>query len=164
MSCPCQHSQLCLSHLCKVCTDGRDNWIPKIMAQFCYLRLYFCVNNVSRRLLQWIARIINGLKHRPMTRYRTYSNQISTRLFSKKGLWQDMHGKISTRSWLVRLDLLWLHDLYFQLPWINWTGGRVHVNLFLDFSRPTPKSDWLAERRKIRWRNNVRCGEVKVNS
>ena len=56
------------------------NWIPKIMVQFCYLRLYFGIDNVSRRLLQWIARIKNGLKLRPTTRYRTYSNQISTRL------------------------------------------------------------------------------------
>ena len=33
------------------------NRIPKIMVQFCYLRLYFGIDNVSRRLLQWIARI-----------------------------------------------------------------------------------------------------------
>ena len=46
------------------------------MVQFCYLRLYFGIDNVSRRLLQWIARIKNGLKLRPTTRYRTYSNQI----------------------------------------------------------------------------------------
>ena len=32
------------------------------MAQFCYLRLYFGVDIVSRRLLQFIARIENGLK------------------------------------------------------------------------------------------------------
>ena len=50
------------------------------MVQFCYLRLYFDIDNVSRRLLQWIARIENGLKRRPTTRYRTYSNQIGTRL------------------------------------------------------------------------------------
>ena len=56
-------------------------------------------------------------------------------------LWQDMHGKISTRSWLVRLDLFWLYGLYFQLL-INWTGGRVHVNLYLDFSRAYPQK-WL---------------------
>ena len=62
------------------------------MVQFCYLRLYFGIDNVSRRRLQWIARIKNGFKLRPATRYRTYSNQISTR--------QDMHdhvAKISTR-------------------------------------------------------------------
>ena len=47
------------------------------MVQFCYLRLYFGIDNVSRRLLQWIARIESGLKRRPTTRYRTYSNQIS---------------------------------------------------------------------------------------
>ena len=51
------------------------NRIPKIMVHFCYLRLYFGVDNVCRRLLQWIARIKNGLKLRPTTRYRTYSNQ-----------------------------------------------------------------------------------------
>ena len=43
------------------------------MVQFCYLRLYFGIDNVSRRLLQWIARIESGLKRRPTTRYRTYS-------------------------------------------------------------------------------------------
>ena len=52
------------------------------MVQFCYLRPYFGIDNVCRRLLQWIARIKNGLKLRPTTRYRTYSNQISTRLRS----------------------------------------------------------------------------------
>ena len=62
------------------------NSIPKIMVQFCYLRLYFSIDNVSRRLLQWIARIKTGLRRRPTTRHRTYSNQISTRLipFTKK--------------------------------------------------------------------------------
>ena len=44
---------------------------PKIMAQFCYLRLYFGIDIVSRHLLQWIARIENGLKLRPTTKYRT---------------------------------------------------------------------------------------------
>ena len=29
---------------------------------FCYLRLYFGIAIVSRRLLKWIARIENGLK------------------------------------------------------------------------------------------------------
>ena len=41
------------------------------MAQFGYLRLYFDINIVSRRLLGWIARIENGLKLEPTTRYRT---------------------------------------------------------------------------------------------
>ena len=50
------------------------------MVQFCYLRVYFGIDFVSRRLFQWIGRIENGLKLRPTTRYRTYSNQISTRL------------------------------------------------------------------------------------
>ena len=58
------------------------NCIPKIIVQFYYLRLYFGIDNISRRLLQWIARIKNGLKLRPTTRYWTYSNQISTRLIS----------------------------------------------------------------------------------
>ena len=50
-------------------------WIPKrpkIMAQFGYLRLYFDIDIVSRRLLRWIARIENGLKLEPPTRYRTH--------------------------------------------------------------------------------------------
>ena len=48
---------------------------------FCYsTKLCFGNDIVSRRLLQWIARIENGLKLRPTTRYRTYSNRISTRL------------------------------------------------------------------------------------
>ena len=50
------------------------------MVQLCYTRLYFGIDNVSRRLLQWIARIKNELKRRPTTRYRKYSNQMSTRL------------------------------------------------------------------------------------
>ena len=50
------------------------------MVQFCYLRLYFGIDNVFRRLLQWITRIKIGSKLKPTTRYRTYSNQISTRL------------------------------------------------------------------------------------
>ena len=35
---------------------------------FCYLRLYFGIDIVSRRLLQWTARIENGLKLRPTTK------------------------------------------------------------------------------------------------
>ena len=50
------------------------HWIPKIMVQFCYLRLHFGVDNVSSHLLQWIARIKNWLKLRPTKRYRTYSS------------------------------------------------------------------------------------------
>ena len=48
------------------------------MVQFCYLRLYFVIGIVSRRVLQWIARIENGLKRRRTTRYRTHT-VISTR-------------------------------------------------------------------------------------
>ena len=52
------------------------------MVQFCYLRLHFGVDNVSRHLLQWIARIKNGLKLRLATRYMAYSNQMIARLES----------------------------------------------------------------------------------
>ena len=38
------------------------------------------IDIVSRRLLKWISRTENELKLRPTTRYRTHSNQISTRL------------------------------------------------------------------------------------
>ena len=54
------------------------NWIPNIMVQFCYLTLYLGIDIVSRRLLQWITRIENGLKLRPTKRYRTHT-VISTR-------------------------------------------------------------------------------------
>ena len=60
------------------------NWIQKIMVQFCYLRLYFGIDYVSRPLLQRIARIKNTLKRRPTSGYRTYSNQISTTLIPIK--------------------------------------------------------------------------------
>ena len=50
------------------------------MVQFCYLRLYLSIDIVSCCLLQWISKIENGLKLRPTTRCKTYSNQISTRL------------------------------------------------------------------------------------
>ena len=40
------------------------------MVQFCYLRLYFGIDNVCRRLLQWIARIKNGLKLRQQNTVR----------------------------------------------------------------------------------------------
>ena len=33
------------------------NWIPKIMVQFCYLRLYLGIENVSCRLLLWMERM-----------------------------------------------------------------------------------------------------------
>ena len=49
--------------------------IPKIMVQFCYLRLHFGIDIVSRRLLQWIARIENVLKRKPTTRYRAHVQQ-----------------------------------------------------------------------------------------
>ena len=82
-----------------------------------FIRIYFGIDIISRRLLQWIARIKNVLKSKPTTRYRTYGNQIYEgklrywkwqRKWRWNNLWQDMHdqvGKISTKSWLVRLDL-----------------------------------------------------------
>ena len=75
-----------VSTLNYVSTIGANSdWIHQLNSKnihgpVCYLRLYFGIDNVSRRLLQWIARIKNGLKLRPTTRYRTYSNPISTRL------------------------------------------------------------------------------------
>ena len=60
------------------------NWIQKIMVQFCYLRPYFGIDYVSCALLQRIERIKNTLKRRPTSGYRTYSNQISTRLIPIK--------------------------------------------------------------------------------
>ena len=118
---PCQILSwlLTLSALPVSLIGANSDWIHQLNSKnngsVCYLRLYFGNDNISRRLLQWIARIKNGLKLKPTTRYRTYSNQISTRLIpiSRRGrlwssLWQDMQGhvgKISTRSWLVRLDL-----------------------------------------------------------
>ena len=63
---------------------ANSDWIHQLNSKnngsVCYLRLYFGIDNISRRLLQWIARIKNGLNLRPTKRYRTYSNQISTRL------------------------------------------------------------------------------------
>ena len=64
---------------------ANSDWIHQLNSRnihgpVCYLRLYFGIDNISRRLLQWISRIKNGLKLRPTTRYRTYSNPKSTRL------------------------------------------------------------------------------------
>ena len=124
------------------------NWIPKIIVQFCYLRLYFGIDNVSRRLLQWIARIKNELKLRPTTRYRTYNNQISRGRWLWSSLWQNMHdhvGKVShdeimtgTSGFIRLVSYWWLYGLYFRLL-INCTSGRVHVNLYLDFIRAYPQ-------------------------
>ena len=106
MSCLCQHSQLCLSHRRLTVT----NWIPKIMVQFCYSRLYFGIDNVSRRLLQWIARIKNELKRRPTTRYRTYSNQIMKVL--KKVTFEAVYGRtcmtMSGRSVREHVLCVWI--------------------------------------------------------
>ena len=62
---------------------ANGDWINQLNSKnndsvFLFRKLYFGIDNVCR-LLQWIARIKNGLKLRPV-RYRTYSNQISTRL------------------------------------------------------------------------------------
>ena len=40
-------------NLKRVCV--RNNWIPKIMVQFCYLRLYLGTETISCRLLQRMA-------------------------------------------------------------------------------------------------------------
>ena len=75
-----------VSTLNYVSTIGaKSDWIHQLNSRnihgpVCYLRLYFGIDNISRRLLQWISRIKKGLKLRPTTRYRTYSNPISTRL------------------------------------------------------------------------------------
>ena len=101
------------------------------MVQFCYLRLYFGIDNVCRRLLQWIARIKNGLKLRP-TRYRTYSNQISTRPIrsdNESAEEGDFEVVMAGYAWPCRKDQyeimtgtgasgsmrLVSYDLYFQL-------------------------------------------------
>ena len=75
------------------------NFIPKIVVQFYYLKIYFGIDIVSRRdLLQWIARIGgNGLKLKPTTTYRTYSNQISTRLIQIMKVTKKVTLKISMR-------------------------------------------------------------------
>ena len=162
------------------------NWIPKIMVQFCYLRLYFGIDNVSRRLLQWIARIKNGLKLRPTTRYRTYSNQIKVQDWfrsdyesAEEGDFEVVYGRIG-HTWPCRKDQYeimtgtsgsmrlvshwWLYDVYFQLL-LNCTSGRVHVNSYLDFIRAYPQK-WLTCWRKKNsgYHGIIRCRKVKVNS
>ena len=44
---------LSFKNLKRVCV--RNNWIPKIMVQFCYLRLYLGPETISCRLLQRMA-------------------------------------------------------------------------------------------------------------
>ena len=44
------------------------------MVRFVIWDQYFGIDIISRRLLQWISRIENGLKLRPTTRYGTCSN------------------------------------------------------------------------------------------
>ena len=105
--------------------------IPKIMVQFCYLRLHFGIDVVSRRLLQWIARIENVLKRKPTTRYRAHSNQISTlwdwfkywkwrRRWLWSSLWQDMHDQVREDQYEIMtgasgstrlVSYWWLYDL-----------------------------------------------------
>ena len=55
------------------------NWSPEILVQFCYLRQHLRTDIVFLSL-QWSARIENGLKLRSTTRYRTYNDQLGTRL------------------------------------------------------------------------------------
>ena len=81
------------------------------MVQFCYLRLYLSIDIVSCRLLQWISKIENGLKLRPTTSFRTYSNQISTRLIqiikvTKKVTCMTTSGRsVPDRDWCV-----WIYE------------------------------------------------------
>ena len=100
------------------------------MVQFC-LRLHFGIDIVSRRLLQWIARIENVLKRKPTTRYRAHSNQISTlwdwfkywkwrRRWLWSSLWQDMHDQVREDQYEIMtgasgstrlVSYWWLYDL-----------------------------------------------------
>ena len=69
-------------------TEPRYSEIFLPVAWFCYVTLYsavyFGTDIVSRRLLQFCCNGLQGLKwiktYRPATRYRTHSDQISTRL------------------------------------------------------------------------------------
>ena len=123
------------------------------MVQFCYLILYFGIDNVSRCLLQWIARIKNGLKLRPTTRYRAYNNRISTRFWSdnesaEEGDYEVIYRRtcmaMSGRSVRDHDWCVWIHEAawcrtdgyttYIFSYYLNCTSGRFHVNLYLDFS------------------------------
>ena len=92
------------------------------MVQFCYLRLYFGIDNVCRRLdlLQWIARIKNGLKLKP-TRSTTYSNQIST-----NGLHQIMKvsKKVTLKAGVIQLIFSFTNKLYSQTSLIRKPQGQ----------------------------------------
>ena len=112
------------------------------MVQFCYLRLYFDIDNVSRRLLQWIARIENGLKRRPTTRYRTYSNQISTRLRFRSVNESAEEGDLwsSLFAWYPTDDPL-LKNSYPGLPptlmfWYGMPRGLLCGGDYFEFERP----------------------------
>ena len=54
-------------------------------------------------------------------------------IISGEDQWEDQYEIMTGASG----SHFWLYDLYFQLL-INRTGGRVHVNLYLDFSRAYP--------------------------
>ena len=66
-NCPVSNTIMPLSALSTISLPSAQtvvefaNWFPKIIVQFCYLRLHFGIDNLSRRLLQWIAKIKNGL-------------------------------------------------------------------------------------------------------
>ena len=53
INCLCQAICYLFKNLKRVCV--RINWIPKIMVQFCYLRLYLGTETISCRLLQRMA-------------------------------------------------------------------------------------------------------------
>ena len=163
-SCLCQHSQLCPFPLVQTMIEF-TNWIPKRVRG----PVFF---NYDYRLIIFLVvccKELQGLKvdwNLGQQQDAGYSNQISTRLIPIRSwkcrrmwlwssLWKDMHDhvrKISTRSMTgasgsKRLVSYWcLYDLYFQLL-INCISGRVHVNLYLDFSRAYPQK-WLTWWRK----------------
>ena len=83
------------------------------MVQFCYLRLYFGTEIVSRRLLQWIARIENGLKLRPTTRHRTHAVYQLDKYITDSDNESDEEGDLEVvygRKCMTRAELLkaWL--------------------------------------------------------
>ena len=75
-NCPVSNTFMLLSALSTISLPSVKKVIDQLNSKNNGSRLYFGIDNVCRRLLQWIARIKNRLKLRPTTRYCTYSNQI----------------------------------------------------------------------------------------
>ena len=75
-NCPVSNTFMPLSALSTVSLPSVQKVIDQLNSKNNCSRLYFGIDNVCRRLLQWIARIKSRLKLRPTTRYCTYSNQI----------------------------------------------------------------------------------------